>query len=122
MKSLKDTVISKNFSNASAEYLSLVNLIAYNTAINSQFVGAINTAAKETLSRKSKTRFLQPWQDDVMLKELYHQRDLQKKSNVCSKLINTTTKRIRKRTRFLQDEYFKAEVAKIKLSYVEVLV
>jgi len=48
-----------------------------------------------------------------MLKELFHLRDLQKKSNVSSKLIITTTKRIRKRARFLRDEHFKTEAAKI---------
>ena len=49
MKSHKEPVIRKNFNNAAAEYLSAVNLIADNTAINSQLLGAIKTAAKETL-------------------------------------------------------------------------
>ena len=113
VKSLNDPVIHTNFINAAAEHLSVIDLEADNSSINSQFVNAINTAATETLSKKSRTRFSQPWQNDTILKELYDERDSQRKNNASSKTINTSTKRIRKRARFLRDEHFKAEATKI---------
>ena len=92
LESLNDPVVRSSFVNTAGEHLKTIDLTADNSTINSQLVSAINTAATETILKKESIRFSQPWQNDIMLKELYEQRDLQRKNNASSKTINITTK------------------------------
>ena len=62
---------------------------------------------------REKTRLYQPWHDDIMLKGLYHLKDLQIAQNANSNELSKTRKRIRLRAKFFKNEYFKAEAAKI---------
>ena len=113
LKALKDSNIHATFVNAAGVHLETIDLTADNETINSQLVSAMNNAADEAIPKIENSRFFQPWQEDATLKELYNQRDLQKKNNASSKTINITTKKIRKRAQHLRDEHFKAEADKI---------
>ena len=113
LKSLNDPDIPASFVNVAGVHLEAIDLTADNETINSQLVSSMNNAADETIPKRKNNRVLQPWQEDATLKELYDQRDLQRKNNASSKTINTTTKKIRKRAQCLRDEHFKAEADKI---------
>ena len=81
LKSLDNMTIHSNFINTAAEHLEAIPSTYDINDINKHLIAAIHTAAEETIPKKEKGRFLQLWQEDDILKELYKQRDLQNGTN-----------------------------------------
>ena len=114
LTSLNDPIIENNFINAAVENIQTLPIgDNNNNEINDYLVKSINTAGTDTIPQKEKTKLHQPWRNDERMGELYELRDMQRAENVGSKLIAATTKKIRKRARYLRDQYFKAEAEKI---------
>ena len=115
LRSLEKPEIKEAFVNAAVEKLltTPIEENATNSEIHKQLVDTLNTAANETIPRIEKEKLTQPWHDDEILKDLYNTRDKLKKNSTDEKAIAAATKKVRKRVRFLRDEYYKAEAAKI---------
>ena len=114
LSSLNDPIIENNFINAAVENIQTLPIgDNNNNEINDYLVKSINTAGTDTIPQKEKTKLHQPWHNDEGMRELYDLRDKQRAENFGSKLIAATTKKIRKRARYLRNQHFKAEAEKI---------
>ena len=86
--------------------------------MNDWLISSLNSATEETLPMQEKTRLYQPWHDDIILKELYDLKDQQIAQNPNSHELSKTLKGIRRRTKFLKNEYFETAAAKINQSAI----
>ena len=64
---LKQSDISEWFANTTLEKLGDLDLNSTNSVINDCLISSINSATEETLPMQEKTRFYQPWHDDIIL-------------------------------------------------------
>ena len=111
---LKEPETQTIFVNTVVGKLESVNLdSSSNTEINQHLVSSINSSAEEILPAQQNPRLYQPWHDDDILRQLYDLKDSQISQNANFKAISLTRKRIRLRSNFLRNEYFKEEAAKL---------
>jgi hypothetical protein len=102
LASLNQQETKTNFVTAAVKYLQTIPIdTSSNNEINTRLVNALNTAGNDTIPLKEKEQITQPWHDDETLKELYTERDKLKKINNDKKTMVATTRKIRKRARFL---------------------
>ena len=84
-----------------------------NTAINDRLVQSIKAAAAVTIPERVAQKLYQPWHSDQKLKELYIEKDEAHSKNADSKIVQYLSKKIRKRSRYLKNQYFKDEAQKL---------
>ena len=84
-----------------------------NTAINDRLVQSIKAAAAVTIPERAAQKLYQPWHSDQKLKELYIEKDEARSKNADSKIVKYLRKKIRKRSRYLKNQYFKDEAQKL---------
>ena len=84
-----------------------------NTAINDRLVQSIKAAAAVTIPERVAQKLYQPWHSDQKLKELYIEKDEARSKNADSKIVQYLRKKIRKRSRYLKNQYFKDEAQKL---------
>ena len=113
LKCLKQTEIQDRFISTTVTKLENIDLTTTNSEINDQLLSSINTSAEESIPKLDNTRLYQPWHNDNLLKELYELKDQQISQNANSNELSKTRKRIRLRSRFLRNQYFKSEAEKI---------
>ena len=113
LNSLKDPDVQQNFLETAVNKLESIDLQCNNTMINEQFTTSINKSAEQTLPVLEKPRLYQPWHDDDVLKSLYDLKDQQIAKNADNKQLSNTRRKIRLRSKYLKNEYYKAEADKI---------
>ena len=118
MNSLKDPDVQQNFLETAVNKLESTDLQCNNTMINEQFTTSINKFAEQTLPVLEKPRLYQPWDDDDVLKSLYDLKDQQIAKNSDNKQLSNTRRKIRLQSRYLKNEYCKAEADKINQSAI----
>ena len=84
-----------------------------NSVINNHLIKSIKDAAVETLPEVVAQKLYQPWHNDQTLSDLYSRKDELFAKNGDKKTIQLLRKKIRKRSRYLRNEYFKAEAQKL---------
>ena len=115
---LKDPDVQQNFLENAVIKLESIDLKCNNTMINEQFTTSINKSAEQTLPVLEKSRLYQPWHDDDVLKSLYDLKDQQIAKNADNKQLSNTRRKIRLRSKYLKNEYYKAEAGKINQSAI----
>ena len=70
--------------------------------MNDRLISSMNYATEETLLIREKPRLHQPWNDDVILKDLYHLKDQQIAQNANSNELSKSQKRIKLGANFLK--------------------
>ena len=115
---LKQLDISERYVIITLKKLEKLDLNSTNSVMNDRLISSTNSTTEETLPVREKTRLYQPWHDDIKLKELHDLKDQQIVQNANSNELLKTRKRIRLRAKFLKNEYFKAEAAKINQSTI----
>ena len=118
LNSLNDPDVQQNFLETAVNKLESIDLQCNNTMINEQFTTSINKSAEQTLPVLEKPRLYQPWHDDDVLKSFYDLKDQQIAKNADNKQLSSTRRKIRLRSKYLKNEYYKAEADKINQSTI----
>ena len=107
-----------SFLETAVNKLESIDLQCNNTMINEQFTTSINKSAEQTLPVLEKPRLYQPWHDNDVLKSLYDLKDQQIAKSADNKQLSNTRRKIRLRSKYLKNEYYKAEADKTNQSVI----